>query len=361
MNDRCCLSRYFHQVGSAIVLSALFATQGHSQVPSYNGFLSQASPTGTAVIEKRYLNFPISDTGKLFQTTVLIDGVELGTFNIALASEKPDWWAFIDVDQFKGSTVELKVKGAALRQPIFLQADNIPGTENLYHEKFRPQIHFTSRRGWLNDPNGLVYYKGEYHLFYQHNPMGMLSANVSWGHAVSPDLFHWKELPGLLFPNSRTGESWTGAAIIDTKNLLGLKNGPEETMLAFYLRTHSGLSYAYSNDRGLTFNNYAKNPVVTHPGDRIDSPKPIWYEPGKYWVAAVFDHNARPDDPSGQCYTVAFYRSDDLKKWKKTSRHRARRFLGGVSGFVPPPGQWRSAESEVGADPFRRELYRGKF
>jgi sucrose-6-phosphate hydrolase SacC (GH32 family) len=299
--------------------------------------LSQSSFAGTAVIAKRYLNFPISDTGKKFRTTVLIDGAELGSFNIALASQKPDWWAFIDVGRFRGENAEIKVTGAAPTQPVYLQSDTIPGTEDLYHEQHRPQIHFTSRRGWLNDPNGLVYYKGQYHLFYQHNPMGMLSDNVCWGHAVSPDLFHWTELPGLLFPNSLTGESWTGAAFIDARNQLGLKKGPDDTIVAFYLRTRSGLSYAYSNDGGLTFNNYSGNPVVTHPGDRIDSPKPIWYPPGKYWVAAVFDHNARPDDPSGQCYTVAFYKSDDLKTWRKTSDIGRAGFLAECPDLFPLP------------------------
>ena len=330
-------SRCFRGVGCGFVFSIIVASQGQAASDNNSGLLSQASPAGTAVIGKRYLNFPISDTGKVYQTTVLIDGTELGTFSIALASEKPDWWAFIDVAQFKGKTLEVKVKDAAAQQPVFLQADEIPGTEDLYHEKFRPQIHFTSRRGWLNDPNGLVYYKGRYHLFYQHNPMGLLSDNVSWGHAVSPDLFHWKELPGLLFPNSQTGQSWTGAAIIDTKNQLGLKKGADDTMLAFYLRTRSGLSYAYSTDGGITFNNYTANPVVTHPGDRIDSPKPIWYAPGKYWVAAVFDHNARPDDPSGQCYTVAFYKSQDLKTWKKTGDIGRASFLAECPDLFPLP------------------------
>jgi len=334
-----CLLRCFRQVSFGIAISVLFVTQGPGQGSPDNepALLTQASPAGTAVIEKRYLNFPISDTGKVFQTIVLIDGVELGAFNIALATEKPDWWAFIDVDQFKGKTVEVKVKDATPRQPVFLQADNIPGTENLYREKFRPRIHFTSRRGWLNDPNGLVYYKGAYHLFYQHNPMGLLSDNVCWGHAVSPDLFHWKELPGLLFPNSRTGQSWTGSAIIDARNQLGLKKGPEDTMVLFYLRTRSGLSYAYSTDGGLTFNDYKENPVLTHPGDRIDSPKPIWYEAGKYWVAPVFDHVERPDDPIGRYCTVAFYKSDDLKKWTKTGDIGRVGFLAECPDLFPLP------------------------
>jgi sucrose-6-phosphate hydrolase SacC (GH32 family) len=299
--------------------------------------MAQASPAGTAIITKRYLNFPISDTGKKLETTVLIDGDELGAFHIALASEKPDWWAFIDVTQFRGKTLEVRVKDASPRQRVFLQADTIPGTENLYHEKFRPQIHFTSKRGWLNDPNGLIYYQGKYHLFYQHNPMGMLTDNVSWGHAVSPDLFHWTELPCMQFPNSRTGEAWTGACIIDAKNQLGLKSGADDTIIAFYLRTRLGLSYAYSTDGGATFHNYTGNPVVTHPGDRIDSPKPIWYAPGKCWVAAVFDHNASAGDPSGQYYTVAFYKSGDLKTWTKTGDIGRAGYLAECPDLFPLP------------------------
>src|SRR5690606_11214885 len=111
--------------------------------------------------------------------------------------------------------------------------DEIKGQESLYQEQNRPQFHFSTKRGWINDPNGLVYYDGEYHLFYQHNPMEREWENMHWGHAVSQDLIHWKELPTALYPD-KLGTMFSGSAIIDYQNTAGYNKGNEPAMIAFY-------------------------------------------------------------------------------------------------------------------------------
>src|SRR5207342_2070436 len=118
------------------------------------------------------------------------------------------------------------------------QSDDLPAADELYREKLRPQFHFTSRRGWLNDPNGLVYHQGEYHLFYQHNPFGWNWGNMHWGHAVSKDLVHWRELPIALYPKRYGDWAFSGSAISDARTGLGQTQDP--VLLAAYTSTGRG-------------------------------------------------------------------------------------------------------------------------
>ncbi len=137
-----------------------------------------------------------------------------------------------------------------------------------YDEPYRNQIHFSPEANWMNDPNGMVYYKGEYHLFYQYHPYGTKWGPMHWGHAVSKDLIHWKHLPIALYPDEN-GQIFSGSAVIDWNNTAGFG---KEAMVAIF--THSGdngqvQSIAYSLDRGRTWTKYEGNPVMPDPRYRI--------------------------------------------------------------------------------------------
>ena len=264
-------------------------------------------------IEQRYLHFPVR-TGATKRRIRILDGeTTLREFEIELADQEPDFHVFGDLAPFTGKTLRLAIdrssSGAKALDGI-IQADEVPGAERMYREEHRPQFHFTTRRGWVNDPNGLVYHDGEYHLFYQHNPYGWNWGNMHWGHAVSPDLVHWRELPLALYPHRYGDWCFSGSALIDHENVAGFQTGDEKVLVAFYTSTGRGESIAFSNDRGRTFTDFEGNPVVRHRGR---DPKVIRYEPGGHWVMAVYDEEA---DSRG----IAIYTSTDLKEWTRRSR-----------------------------------------
>jgi len=136
-------------------------------------------------------------------------------------------------------------------------------------EEYRPQIHFSVSRNWLNDPNGMLYYDGEYHLFYQYNPYGTTWGPMHWGHAVSTDLAHWTELDIALYPDD-LGTIFSGSAVVDHKNSSGFQTNPDIAPIVAIF-THAEVnpqqqSIAYSNDKGRTFTKYEGNPVIPNPG-----------------------------------------------------------------------------------------------
>ena len=165
----------------------------------------------------------------------------------------------------------------------------------LYNEKYRPQFHFTPRKNWTNDPNGLVYYKGQYHMFFQHNPSGINWGNMTWGHAISTDLIHWKQLANAIEPDE-LGTIFSGSAVVDWNNTSDFQTGKENVLVAFY--TSAGefapvekpytQSIAYSNDRGRTWVKYKDNPVIEHIRAANRDPKVIWHEPTKTWIMALY-------------------------------------------------------------------------
>jgi hypothetical protein len=146
-------------------------------------------------IDQHYLNLPIKNKGPMRKVTTLVDGKFEVLNTIELADAAPDWWVFMDVSAWRGRIVTLqteKLPDSSTALSAIVQSDTIAEADTFYHEPQRGQLHFSSRRGWLNDPNGLVYYNGEFHLFYQHNPYGV-GWSSHWGHAVSRDLVHWTE------------------------------------------------------------------------------------------------------------------------------------------------------------------------
>ena len=266
-------------------------------------------------LKDKYLNLPVTNGAEMRRVKLIIDGRTVREFEIELAEGPPDFWVFMDVTAFNGraATLEVDPPECAAALAAVTQSDTITGAEDLYAEKYRPQFHFSSRRGWNNDPNGLVFYDGEYHLFYQHNPYGRRWGNMHWGHAVSRDLVHWRELPIALYPREFGDWRFSGSAAVDADNTGGFKTGDEDVIVAAHTSTGRGECISYSNDRGWTFTEYEGNPVVEHVGR---DPKIIRHGPTGQWVMAVYDEISEKNEKGG----IAFYTSPDLKHWRRQSR-----------------------------------------
>jgi fructan beta-fructosidase len=275
-------------------------------------------------IASRYLHLPVKTGAPKRQMRILLGERIVREFEIELAPDRPDFWAFCDVSAFKGQKlrIETTLPADSKAMESISQSDALKDADTLYREKHRPQFHFTSRRGWLNDPNGLVHFQGEWHLFYQHNPYGWDWGNMHWGHAVSKDLVHWEELPIALYPRphptlpprgeGRVGGDWafSGSAVVDTSNTSGWGKDSEPPLVAAWTSTGRGECIAFSTDRGRTWQEYEGNPVVKHAGR---DPRLLWHAPTKQWVMAVYDEH------EGKRW-IAFHTSPDLKKWTFQSR-----------------------------------------
>lgn len=183
-----------------------------------------------------------------------------------------------------------------------------------YREPWRPQFHFTPATNWMNDPNGMVFYAGEYHLFYQFNPFGDKWGHMSWGHAVSRDMVRWEHLPVALYEENDV-MIFSGSAVIDWKNTSGFGKNGQPPMVAIYTGHYTkkplqNQHLAYSNDRGRTWTKYSGNPVLDLGERDFRDPKVMWHEPTKRWVMTV----AWPAHRK-----VRFYASPNLKEWTHLS------------------------------------------
>src|SRR5664279_400960 len=188
--------------------------------------------------------------------------------------------------------------------------------QDSYDQPWRPQYHFTPSHNFMNDPNGMVYYKGEYHLFYQYNPEGQVWERMSWGHAVSTDMVHWTELP-VAIPEDPKYMIFSGSAVVDWNNSSGLcKNADPQDhscLIAIYAAAYKDRQkqhIAFSNDRGRTWTNYAGNPVIDVDAEDFRDPKVFWHAPQKKWVLIAVLADQRK---------ALFFDSTDLKHWTKLS------------------------------------------
>jgi fructan beta-fructosidase len=274
-------------------------------------------------ISKQYLNLPVSQEEDRATMSFVVDGKPELNFVIRLAPSKPDYWVFYDITPFKGKMLKISYSGNPDGLSRIYQDDVINGQDSLYKESNRPQIHFTTRRGWNNDPNGLVYYGGEYHLFYQHNPFEREWGNMSWGHAVSKDLIHWEELPIVLLPD-KLGAIFSGTAVIDYNNTSGFGKNGIPPMIAIYTAHSSDNErqcIAYSLDKGRTFTKYDGNPVINSKAkwnsEDLRDPKVFWYQPTKSWVMVLFERDGN-----------SIYTSSNLKEWNYESH---------ITGFFECP------------------------
>jgi len=191
----------------------------------------------------------------------------------------------------------------------------------LYTELGRPQFHFTPAKNWMNDPNGLVYYKGEYHLFFQHNPHGMTWGNMTWGHAVSEDLIHWEQLDHALRPD-KMGDIFSGSALVDWHDASGLQSGQDPPIIAFYTNaprdgTPSSQRLAYSQDKGRSWSRLPGAVIGSIKGaTSARDPKVTWDKKSKQWVMSLW---LFPRQPTKWKRTGVFsiMLSKDLKAWKQ--------------------------------------------
>ena len=192
-----------------------------------------------------------------------------------------------------------------------------PGTaQTAYQERYRPQVHFSPREHWTNDPNGLVYFQGEHHLFFQYNPFGDQWGHMSWGHAVSRDLLHWRELP-VAIPEMGNEMVFTGSVVVDSRNTSGFCAQGKECLVAIYTghRTEEGefrqtQNLAYSLDDGRTWTRYQQNPVLDLQIADFRDPSVSWDDREGHWLMAV----SLPRE-----HRVRFYESPDLKQWTPLS------------------------------------------
>jgi fructan beta-fructosidase len=190
------------------------------------------------------------------------------------------------------------------------------GQTALYHEPYRPQVHFSPQKNWTNDPNGLVYFQGEYHLFFQYNPFGTQWGHMSWGHAVSKDLVHWQELP-VAIPEEVPTMIFTGSVVVDKENSSGFCKPKTECLVAVYTGhtktatgTRQAQDIAYSVDKGRSWTKYDKNPVLDLDLEDFRDPSVSWNETDRQWVMAV----SLPKE-----HKIRFYQSKNLKEWAQLS------------------------------------------
>ena len=183
-----------------------------------------------------------------------------------------------------------------------------------YHEPNRGQFHFSPRRGWMNDPNGMLHYRGTYHFYFQHAPGSLVWDTMHWGHATSTDMVHWQQQPIALDPAVHPGELWSGGGVVDVHNTSGLKDGDHDPIAVF--TGTQGVRMFYSLDGGMTFSTYDEGRVIAQPsGHESRDPKVVWHEPSRSWAMVVWsDNNGNGAD---------FFSSEDLRTWERTDRYVA--------------------------------------
>ena len=230
--------------------------------------------------------------------------------NVRLAVDHADYYVPLEIKD--GQVLDIifhgdrRTKGAIKEFACWKEIKFSNEFDTTNREKFRPAYHHTPQYGWMNDPNGMFYKDGEWHLYYQYNPYGSLWENMTWGHSVSKDLVHWEALP-LAIEADAIGTIFSGSCVVDKDNTAGFG---KNTVIAFYTSAGEAQtqSMAYSTDGGRTFNKYEKNPVVTFNAPDFRDPKVFWYEGTHRWIMML---------AVGQ--EMQIWSSANLKDWQKES------------------------------------------
>jgi fructan beta-fructosidase len=269
----------------------------------------------TFIATSRYLHIPVKNGASKRLLTLLVDGQVIVRNDVELADADPDWWATMDLSAWQGKRLTLRVDKLADGSTALSRmeiSDQLKDADALYREPLRGQFHFSPQRGWNNDPNGCVFYNGEYHLFFQHNPYGWGWGNMHWGHAVSKDLVHWEELGDKLLPDTM-GPMFSGSAVVDWKNTSGFGNEGKPPLVLIYTAagnpTVQGI--AYSTD-GRSFTKYSGNPVLQQITGGNRDPKVFWHEETRKWVMVLYV------EWQGK-HTIHFLTSPNLRDWTLAS------------------------------------------
>lgn len=257
---------------------------------------------------KKYLLIPIEDSAPEISTQLIVNNKTQGVpFNIRIAQSEVSYWIPLDIEEYKGENISLLFAHIEKNNIGYSQIKQSNDFHFDSNEKHRPAYHFSPKHGWKNDPNGMVYNNGKYHLFYQHNPYASVWGNMHWGHAISEDLTRWEHQPIAIAPDS-IGAIFSGSMVIDKDNTAGFG---KNAMIAIYTSANEKQtqSIAYSLDNGLTFTKYNGNPVLSDPSI-IDfrDPKIFWHKATQKWVMSL-----------ATSQTITFYGSSNLKKWEKLS------------------------------------------
>ncbi len=261
------------------------------------------------------LLIPVEEKEENAHIDVISDNNVVKSMNVRLAVDKVDYFVplYLDNSVSHGNeqrSVLLDITFAGDRHKTgsvknFVCWKEMSLTDNFdttNREKYRPVYHHTPKWGWMNDPNGMFYKDGVWHLYYQWNPYGSQWENMTWGHSTSRDLVHWEQQNTAIEPDA-LGSIFSGSAVVDKDNTAGFGAG---AIVAMYTSAgrHQTQSIAYSTDGGRTFTKYAGNPVITYPAPDFRDPKVFWHEGTKRWIVVL---------AVGQ--EVQFYSSKNLKEW----------------------------------------------
>lgn len=263
-------------------------------------------------VTEDYLLLPIQDDAPEGKICVVKDNEQKGTLmNVRLARERVDSYVPFALSAYKGQHISIEIQGVPETALCWKELKLSGSFDMANKESFRPVYHHTPAYGWMNDPNGMFYKDGVYHLYFQYNPYGAVWGNMHWGHSTSTDLMHWKFEGCAIVPDA-WGAIFSGSCVVDHENTAGFG---KEAVVAFYTSAKSTpwgdiqmQSMAYSLDNGKTFTKYEGNPILTSSEKDFRDPKVFWYAPGKHWVMilAVGQH-------------MEIYSSVNLKEWKKES------------------------------------------